>query len=61
MAHSVINNPLYDFVMENLSLDMGQLKILAAANKKIKNEKDILPEGVVQEQGETIVVDGSVD
>ena len=48
MAHSVLNNPLYDFVMEKPTLDMGQLKIMAAVNQKFKSEKDVIPDGVVQ-------------
>ena len=57
LAQSVLTKPLYDFVLDNLALDMGQIKLLAAGNKNIKTEKGVQSGEAVEEQGEAIIVD----
>ena len=60
MAHTVLNNPILEFVLDNMTLDMVQLKMLAATNKQIKSKKETPPDGVISEQGEAIVIDSAV-
>ena len=57
LASNVITSPLYDFVLENLALDLGQLKILSASKTNVKTEKGVKPDAAVEDQGEAVVVD----
>ena len=61
MALEVPVNPTLEFVLENMILDAGQLKMLAAGKPKVKCEKykAATPHGVASYQGEAIVVEGS--
>ena len=52
----MLTNPLYDFVLENLALDLGQLKILSASKTNVKTEKGVKPDAAVEDQGEAVAV-----
>jgi hypothetical protein len=53
----VITSPLYEFVLENVTLDLAQLTILSGGKANVKTERDVIPDAVVEEQGEAEIVD----
>ena len=57
LARNLITSPLYDFVLENLSLDLGQLTLLSGSKTNVKTERGVKPDAVVEEQGEAEIVD----
>jgi hypothetical protein len=61
MASEVLGDPTQEFLFENMTLDAGQLKMLAAGKPKFKYEKykAATPHGVASYQSEAIVVEGS--
>ena len=57
LARNVITNPLYEFVLENISLDLAQLTLLSGYKANVKTERAVIPDAVVEEQGEAEIVD----
>jgi hypothetical protein len=57
LARNVITSPLYEFVLENVTLDLAQLTILSGGKANVKTERDVIPDAVVEEQGEAEIVD----
>ena len=60
LARNVLTSPLYDFVLENLALDLGQLTLLSASKTNVKTEKGVKPDAAVEDQGEAKIVDAVV-
>ena len=57
LARNVITNPLYEFVLENITLDLAQLTLLSGYKAYVKAERAVIPDAVVEEQGESEIVD----
>ena len=57
LARNVITSPFYEFVLENITLDLGQLTLLSGYKANVKTERGVKPDVVVEEQGEAEIVD----
>ena len=53
----MITSPLYEFVLENVTLDLAQLTLLLGYKANVKTERAVIPNAVVEEQGEAEIVD----